>query len=265
MILEKSAILHHERMSPECCKMTLACDPSYISAVPGQFIMLHIPDGESPLLPRPFSIHRVKISGQGDVKIQILYRVVGAMTRKMMRIREGEMVRMVGPLGRGFVLPKDACRLMIVAGGIGVAPLIFFLETMLKNGMDPGSCDFFLGARGQEELLCRDELKEMGVKLHVTTDDGSAGDHCLVTYPVQKLAQTFPPDIIYACGPEAMLRCVVQMARLINAPCQVSIEALMACGIGACLGCAVEGKREDRYLHVCSDGPVFDAETLGWN
>jgi len=198
MILEKSAVLHHERMSPECCKMTLACDPSYISAVPGQFIMLHIPDAESPLLPRPFSIHRVKVSGQGDVKIQILYRVVGAMTRKMIRIRKGEMVRMVGPLGRGFVLPKDARRLMIVAGGIGVAPLIFFLETMLKNGMDPGSCDFFLGARGQEELLCRDELKEMGVKLHVTTDDGSAGDHCLVTYPVHSTSPrtTEAPGII---------------------------------------------------------------------
>jgi dihydroorotate dehydrogenase electron transfer subunit len=197
--------------------------------------------------------------------MQILYRAVGRMTREMASARNGDAFRMVGPLGQGFSLPEIGCRTMVVAGGMGVAPMLFLVESMLKKGGDPKRCDVFLGARSREELLCRDELADTGVGLHVTTDDGSAGEHCLITHPFQALAGVRPPDTIYACGPPAMLRCVAQAAQALKVACQVSIETVMACGIGACLGCAVAGKSKDRYLHACADGPVFDAAALQWD
>ncbi len=265
MILEKAAVIRHEKISPTDRRLTLKCGPSYAKADPGQFVMLHVPEDDSPLLPRPFSIHRRGRTRGGEAEIQILYRVVGAMTRKMTRVREGDAMDMVGPLGRGFTLPAGLSRPVLVAGGIGVAPLLFLAETILEKGTDPKQCHFFLGAQRREELLCREELQNLGIKVHVTTDDGSEGQHCRVTHPFQALAGSSPPDLIYACGPKEMLCCVAETALAMRIPCQVSVETLMACGIGACLGCAVEGSSMDRYLHVCSDGPVFQAEALNWN
>ncbi|MBW1954841.1 MAG: dihydroorotate dehydrogenase electron transfer subunit [Deltaproteobacteria bacterium] len=265
MNVEQATVLKNERLTPAHYRMTLACHPSYQEAVPGQFVMLHVSGRDAPLLPRPFSIHRFLGLPGGEAAVQVLYRVVGPGTRKMARTREGERVQMVGPLGRGFMLAGAGSRPMVVAGGMGVAPMVFLVEAMLEKGMDPKDCRVFLGARGREELLCRDELIDAGVMLQVTTDDGSDGEHCPVTHPFQTAARADPPERIYACGPEAMLRCVAQAARVLKTPCQVSIETLMACGIGACLGCAVKGKPQDSYLHVCSEGPVFDTELLGWS
>ncbi len=266
MILEKAVVICQERLGPGDFRMTLICDASYQGAVPGQFVMLRLQGETAPLLPRPFSIHRVGQARGKGVQVQILYRVVGTMTRRMTRIREGDAVDMVGPLGRGFGLPGGLSRPVLVAGGIGVAPMIFLVEALLEKGLDAGSCHFFLGARSRDELLCREELARMGVVLHVTTDDGSAGAQCKVTQPLRRLLEEGapPPEMLYACGPEAMLQCVARMARSRALPCQVSLEARMACGIGACLGCAVQGKRKDRYLHVCSEGPVFSVEALQW-
>ncbi len=265
MNVEQGTVLKNERLTPAHYRMTLACHPSYQEAVPGQFVMLHVSGRDAPLLPRPFSIHRFLGLSGGKAAVQVLYRVVGPGTRKMARTRGGERVQMVGPLGKGFTLAGAGSRPMLVAGGIGVAPMVFLVQAMLEKGMNPRDCRVFLGARDREELLCRDELIDAGVILQVTTDDGSDGEHCPVTHPFQTAARTDPPDRIYACGPEAMLRCVDQAARVLKTPCQVSIETLMACGIGACLGCAVKGKAKGRYLHVCSEGPVFDTELLDWN
>ena len=108
-----------------------------------------------------------------------------------------------------------------------------------------------------------EDFNQLGIAVQTTTDDGSAGDQCLVTHPVEELIAASKPDLLVACGPMGMLACTVGIAEKYEVPCQVSIETMMACGMGACLGCAVEGlEQPDRFLHACLDGPVFDASEL---
>ena len=125
------------------------------------------------------------------------------------------------------------------------------------------ACRLFLGGRGQEDLLCVVDFERLGIPVVLTTDDGSRGDQCLVTNPLEEAIRRDPPDLVMACGPEAMLACVLGIVGAQRIACQVSIETMMACGIGACLGCAVRGRQDaSRYLHACLDGPVFDAAEI---
>jgi dihydroorotate dehydrogenase electron transfer subunit len=111
--------------------------------------------------------------------------------------------------------------------------------------------------------LCRNDFATLGLTVHASTDDGSDGDQCLVTHPLEEAIESHSPDMIVACGPMEMLACVIGIVDKHRVPCQVSIETMMACGMGACLGCAVEGRdTSERYLHACLDGPVFDAAVL---
>jgi dihydroorotate dehydrogenase electron transfer subunit len=121
----------------------------------------------------------------------------------------------------------------------------------------------FIGGRTKDDLLCRDDFVQLGLKVETTTDDGSDGDQCLVTHPLAVAVDQRRPDLIVACGPMAMLDCVIGIAEKHHIPCQVSIETMMACGMGACLGCAVEARVDQSgYLHACLDGPVFNAADL---
>jgi len=121
----------------------------------------------------------------------------------------------------------------------------------------------FIGGRSKDDLLCRDDFSKLTVQLRITTEDGSAGDKGLVTDPLAMQVKKNPPDVIYACGPLGMLKQVIGIAEAYTIACQVSIETAMACGMGACLGCAVENKTNpDKYWHACLDGPVFDAEEV---
>jgi dihydroorotate dehydrogenase electron transfer subunit len=224
--------------------------------------MLRIDNGFFPLLPRPFSINRLMRSEEGIEGIEILYKKVGKGTQKMSLLRKEDSIRVLGPLGKGFQIPEGPRRVFVVAGGVGVAPLLFLVERILAGGVNPKACFVFLGGRTCEDILCHEEFLQMGVQVMVTTDDGSAGNQCLVTLPVEVAAEQNPPDIIFACGPKGMLDCVVRLSERLKISCQVSIESHMACGIGACRGCAVAGSGKDRYLHVCTDGPVFDSTKL---
>jgi len=121
----------------------------------------------------------------------------------------------------------------------------------------------FLGGRSKDDLLCSDDFLHMGMKIHITTDDGSVGNRCFVTHPLEIALEKNLPDIIYACGPLEMLKCVAGISEKHTVPCQISIETIMACGMGACLGCAVERKETSvSYMHVCLDGPVFDVRCI---
>ena len=243
--------------------MGLTCPETYAIAKPGQFLMLRLVGQADPLLRRPFSIHNLIISNGKTAGLELLYRVVGKATAILARLEPGKTVDLLGPLGTGFVIPRDARNVHVVAGGIGVAPMVFLASRLHQTHFDFSDSMVFIGGRTKEDLLCRDEFVQLGLPVETTTDDGSAGDQCLVTHPLEVAADQRPPDIIVACGPMAMLDCVIGIAEKHNIPCQVSIETMMACGMGACLGCAVEG-RGDRsgYLHACLDGPVFDAADL---
>jgi dihydroorotate dehydrogenase electron transfer subunit len=256
-------IIHNEPVASDYFRMGLKCSPGFLDAVPGQFVMLRIDRGSKFLLRRPFSIHRITKSEDGLEIVEILYRVVGQGTGVLAHMQPGEEVDLLGPLGRGFRYHHKWKRMVMIAGGIGVAPMLFLAQSMIQNGFDLSASEIFLGGRTQNDILCSRDFSDMSMTVHLTTDDGSQGDQCLVTDPFELAAQREKPDVVYACGPMPMLSCVVGIARKMEIPCQVSIETLMACGMGACLGCALESGREpDRYLHGCMDGPVFDAEEI---
>jgi dihydroorotate dehydrogenase electron transfer subunit len=263
MLQERAEILWNRQVGPSVYKIGLTCSRQYSQASPGQFVMLGFTGRMDPFLRRPFSIHNVIGTGGVIEAVELLYKVVGKATQTLSRKQPGEMVNLLGPLGSGFRIPRDAQRIYMAAGGIGVAPLLFLSSYLYHENTDLAECRIFLGGRTKDDILCRDDFRKLGVAVITTTDDGSDGDQCLVTHPLEIAIDRCRPDFVCACGPEAMLACVVGLASKNRLPCQVSIETMMACGMGACLGCAVESRTEpDKYLHACLDGPVFDAGLL---
>ncbi len=263
MIQTLATVIRNEMIAPGYGRMALACGEGFSRARPGQFVMLGFPDLIDPLLRRPFSIHRLLTAGPGGPGIEVLYKVVGNATRRLSRVSAGEALSLLGPLGRGFQVPPGVKRLTCVAGGFGVAPFVFLAEWLRGRSDSPAGLEVFLGGRGREDLLCTADFERLGIPVRLTTDDGSCGDQCRVTDPFAAAIERERPDLVFACGPKAMLACVLGIVRAHRIPCQISIEAMMACGMGACLGCAVEGRRDpSRFLHACVDGPVFDAEEI---
>lgn len=263
MLQENVEILWNTAVCPGYFRIGLSAGPEYGEAIPGQFVMLRLSERSVPFLRRPFSIHGKIDADNGGPGIEILYKVVGQGTQILSEYRRGDRVEILGPLGNGFSHEKGRQRVAIVAGGIGVAPMPFLLSFLRRQGVDPQQCSVFLGARTANDLLCTEDFSRMGIPAIVTTDDGSAGDQCFITHPLEKAMEERPADVIYACGPLEMLKCVVGIAEKHGVPCQVSIETVMACGMGACLGCAVETRIDSaRYMHACVDGPVFNAEML---
>ncbi len=244
-------------------RIGMQSNPGYSRAKPGQFVMVRFPDEVTPLLRRPFSIHRLILHQGRTAGIELLYKVVGTGTEKLSLSRKGDGLDLLGPLGTHFKIPENTRRVFIVAGGIGVAPMFFLSATLEKAGVDLTESRIFIGGRSRDDLLCMNDFISVGMRtVHLTTEDGSAGLRDLVTTPLERAVAERAPDRIYACGPLPMIRAVAKIARRYRAPCQVSIESLMACGLGACLGCAVEGADPGKYLHACIDGPVFEADRL---
>jgi len=263
MYQQPSKVLFNEKVGPSYYKIGLSCSDQYSMSKPGQFIMLRIAGQAGPLLRRPFSIHNLITAAGVCEGLEVLYKVVGKGTTTLALQKPGDILDILGPLGTGFLIPRRAKNIYIVGGGIGVAPLVFLVSQLRSQNVDLSNCRVFIGGRTQDDLLCCDDFTKLGVAVQCTTDDGSAGDQCLVTHPLEIAVEELAPDIIAACGPMEMLACIIGIAAKYEVPCQVSIETMMACGMGACLGCAVEGRsRPDRYLHACLDGPVFDAEML---
>ena len=260
---QQAKVLWNKKIGPDYYKIRLTCSRRYASAKPGQFVMLRLAGNTDPLLRRPFSIHSLNVSNGSTDSFELLYKVVGKTTNELARQKPGDMIDVLGPLGSSFIVPRQTERIYVAAGGIGVAPMVFLVADLLRKEFDLDKCRIFLGGRTKDDLLCRDDFSRLGVSIHITTDDGSAGDQCLLTHPLEEAVNRIAPDMIAACGPMDMLTCVIGIAEKYRIPCQVSIETMMACGMGACLGCAVECRTDpDHYLHACLDGPVFDADVV---
>lgn len=230
-------------------------------AEPGQFLMIRPLKAQEPLLPRPFSIHRVR----GD-RLEVLFKVVGPGTRRLAECRKGDMLEVRGPLGQGFRLGA-VDDLVLVAGGMGVAPLLFAAEFWKKSlvGKKGGRVRVFLGARTRDELLCWKEFQRLGAQVFIATDDGSTGEKGPITHLLKKvIGKETAKALLLACGPPAMLRSVQHWTKEKGISCQLSLETRMACGLGACLGCvtAREKGSEVTYVNVCQEGPVFDAREV---
>ena len=261
--LSASRILSNREICPGYYRMRIACGQMYRDALPGQFVMIRLPGQVAPLLRRPFSIHDLIMDGSRVTGFDILYKVIGTGTAALSESRAGDGVDILGPLGRGFSTRGDYRLVHMVAGGIGVAPFVFLTHHLLRQGLGLSRITLFVGGRSCGDLLCLELFENLGVRLVTTTDDGSSGRQCLVTRPLEEALGERKPDMLFACGPIPMLREVMAISEKDGVPCQVSIETMMGCGMGACLGCAVE-KRDaaETYLHACMDGPVFEAEKI---
>lgn len=232
---------------------------------PGQFVMVKLQEKVyNPLLRIPLGVHVIR-----EKRIKLLYKVVGSGTRLLSEKLKNEKVDILGPLGKGFDLNlisgNKKFHAIIVAGGRGIAPLYAVAETILKK---KSKVDVFIGANTKKHVLCHRELKKLGAKVHVATEDGTIGHKGLVTDLVlrhfkQLSTNDYRLSTIYACGPKPMLAAVVKETKKYNIPVQVSLDEYMACGIGACLGCAVRVE-PCGYKLVCEDGPVFDAREIRW-
>lgn len=232
-------------------------------AKPGQFLMVHLGERtKDPLLRRPFSIHGIQ---NGD-KVMILYNVVGAGTSLLSALKEHDIISVIGPLGNGFTLPRPSERAVLVGGGIGLAPLFFLAQVLQKDQRN--TVTLFLGFPTSQEVVRIQQLKDLGVNLSLTTEDGSLGIKGVVTDLLdQRLSNkgTTKP-VIYACGPPPMLKKVAQKATTLSLRSYVSLEGYMACGLGICLGCAVKAAHGETkpYYYVCQDGPVFPSGMIDW-
>lgn len=263
MIQQKATVLWNRPLGADCYHLGLACPQGYDNARPGQFVMVQIAAKHEPLLRRPFSIFGLLDENQFPKGIELLYKVVGRGTAQMARLAPDQHLDILGPLGHSFKHDPGHKLIYLAAGGIGVAPIRFLAQRVIAQGGNASNCRVFLGGRSQDDLLCRTDFTELGMSVTITTDDGSAGDQCLITDPLASAIMEHPPDVVYACGPHGMLACVAGIVARQGVACQVSVESMMACGIGACLGCAVEDRRHPgTYLHVCINGPVFDINDL---
>jgi dihydroorotate dehydrogenase electron transfer subunit len=215
---------------------------------PGQFVMVRGEWGSHPMLPRAFSL--VETGEEGA----ILIRVIGEGTRLLYDMKPGDPLWVLGPLGRGFDFKDKTLRPVLVAGGVGVAPLLFLAERLASEKQRPV---FIYGARTYGDLALRERLSSVS-DLVVTTEDGSSGEKGLATDALKRCLEDGTPSQIFACGPQAMLEAVAGAAGKARVRCEVALESPMACGTGVCKGCAIETAEGD-YRYVCSDGPVFDA------
>jgi len=222
--------------------------------LPGQFVEVRIDDSPSTMLRRPISIHYVDRDAN---ELWLLVALVGDGTRRLGSLSAGDTLNCVLPLGNGFTMAnRPDERILLVGGGVGVAPLLYFGERLKAVGAVP---TFLLGARSASDLLMLDRFQAIGT-VAVTTEDGSMGEKGFVTN--HSLLQQATFDRISTCGPKPMMVAVARYAAQANIPCEASLENLMACGLGACL-CCVE-KTVDGNLCVCTEGPVFDTKRLLW-
>ena len=222
--------------------------------MPGQFAQLRVDGSKETFLRRPISINFV------DTKLNqiwFLVQLVGAGSRALGRLKEGDTLNALLPLGNGFSMPVSAEKKhLLVGGGVGTAPLFYLGAQMNLMGMRP---TFLLGARTKDMLLQMEDFQRVG-DVYVTTEDGSAGEKGFVTQHSILFKQRF--DRISVCGPSPMMKAVAKFARANSVPCEVSLENMMACGLGACL-CCVE-KTVKGNVCVCTEGPVFDINELTW-
>jgi dihydroorotate dehydrogenase electron transfer subunit len=255
---ENATVVRVERLALDNCRLTLHSPLVAAVAQPGQFVMVKAGLGRDPLLRRPFSLHQV---GNGGI-IQIYFKVVGKGTKILAEVNEHQQLSVLGPLGRGFRIDTEKPA-VIVAGGLGIAPMLFLAEELCRKKASTAHDLLLLGARQRSELEpLLSDFHHLGLRLLCASDDGSLGRPGFVTDLLQ--AENLSPEsLVYACGPEPMLARTVAICRSKSVPCQVSVETSMACGMGACLGCNRHGA-DGNYTHVCLDGPVYDAEELLW-
>ncbi len=248
IIAEKSAIARN------IYSFTISCPEIAQVAVPGQFVHIRI---GSFTLRRPISI-----CGIDPVKgtLRIVFEIRGEGTSEIANLNKGDVIDMLAPLGHGFTVNPDFKKVILIGGGIGTPPMLPLAKAYGKKAVA------ISGFRNASAVILQEDFAAAGAETILCTDDGSAGIHGFVTQPLEELVRNGGVDAVFACGPTPMLKKITEICKENSVYCEISLEERMACGIGACLGCACKTKRNDEeyFAHVCKDGPVFKAEEVLW-
>ncbi len=253
-ILEDAVILSNTNVGEALWEMELFAPKTAPLCEPGQFLQVRVAESAAPLLRRPLSIYDVE-----NGLIRLLYRVAGSGTETLKNRKAGETLNIQGPLGKGFHLSKSPEEVLLVGGGVGIAPLLFLARKQVERG---SQVTVVFGAANRAQVVGEKRFTGLGVRLLISTMDGSCGVQGMVTdilnaMPLGGIRR------IYACGPDPMMRAVTGWARNRGLKGEVSLEAFMACGVGACLGCAFKANENDTgYKKVCKDGPVFSMDEV---
>jgi dihydroorotate dehydrogenase electron transfer subunit len=261
-------VLSNTWLAPDYNVVAFRAPAIAAQARPGQFVMVKCSDGLDPLLRRPFSIFEL-IRDEDDryVGVSILNKRVGTGTARLHDVRAGDRLSILGPLGQPFVPVAPPSEAWMVAGGVGLAPFATLAEALAESGT---TTTLFYGGRSARDIYYEELFTALGVRLVVTTEDGSRGERGRVTAPLERElgARARADDVtIYACGPTPMMRAVARLGAAAGRSVSVSLEPVMGCGMGGCYSCVVPVRQgaHSHFVRSCIEGPVFDAGTLVWD
>jgi dihydroorotate dehydrogenase electron transfer subunit len=262
-----ATVLSNTQLSSDYNVLALAAPEIAERALPGQFVMVKTGERLEPLLRRPFSVFEVLNERGTVIGLSLLSKRIGPSTALLFDAKPGDRVQCLGPLGRPFAPVAAPDEGWLVAGGVGLAPFATLAETLRSRN---AAVKLYYGARRAAELFHLEAFERIGVKLVLTTEDGSRGERGRVTLPLERDLHARPAGasvMIYACGPEPMLAAVAKLSAMHNRPCQVSVERVMGCGVGGCYSCVIPVKTDGgKWHHVrsCLAGPVFRGEEILW-
>jgi len=251
--IEDLKVIENKRLNKDFFILELSGSTKIPEFKPGQFAQVKVDGSPETFLRRPISIHDVDYEKN---TFKILIQIAGKGTKILSELGVGDTLNLIYPLGNSFSLPSRGEKVLLVGGGCGIAPLLFLGRYLKSNGFVP---DILLGFRNRARIIEFDEYLEIG-SIHVTTEDGSMGEKGYVTS--HSVFSTHQYNRIYCCGPDTMMKAIATYCKGRNIRCEVSLENLMACGIGACLCCIVDTVKGN--LCTCVDGPVFNVNDLKW-
>ncbi len=265
MIHTRCEVLSNRR-SGVYYSLTLVAPDIAEQAKPGQFIQIGVPDGRDFLLRRPFSIHQASRRGGWAGTLEVVLDVVGRGTAWLAEAKPHDTLDVIGPLGRPFTYPRELTTCLLVGGGYGAAPLYFLAEELrARNKL----VHIAVGARNHERVFKPIEAKRLAATVVITTEDGTSGERGRVTDVLDPMLERTGAQVVYACGPNPMLRAVAEHCRELRIPCQVAVEEMMACGLGVCWTCVVPiiGLDSRGWWNVrsCVEGPVFNGARVWWD
>jgi dihydroorotate dehydrogenase electron transfer subunit len=274
----RAAVIENVPLARDTYRMRLACAGIARRIVPGQFLMVRLPGTDDPLLARPLALYDTWLDESGvPGGVDVVYLVVGRMTRRLARVRPGDPMEIWGPLGNGFSTTATE-RLVMVAGGIGQTPFLALGREALgerRYGDPPrirakvAQATLCYGVRTAELLAGAEDFRAAGLDLRIASDDGSVGRRGLVTELLAEVLDEIEGQEcrLAVCGPEPMMEAVAKLAIARGLPCEVSLETPMACGIGICFSCVAKVRQGDGawdYKRTCVEGPIFDAKKMEW-
>ncbi len=254
-------ILNTSWLTPTIMRQRINCKEFTQLIQPGQFVNIKVSESYVPLLRRPISFHRVN---REEGWFEILFQVIGKGTELLSSFQAGEEISILGPLGNHFIIPDNCTHAILIAGGLGIAPLCFLAQELASRKI---AATLFFGNKSRDGFCCLKDFEELQTPYLLATDDGSFGfkGPVIDLFLTKQKQIKESPSIIYACGPNPMLQKLKLVAEQSNLPCQVSLETMMACGFGACLGCVVNSTSAlEPYKYVCKDGPVFNVSEINF-